>query len=250
MSVLYRMPIDISETRNKSIPKTKPIKETMDIYIPDIVEGISRRNGAIALYIGSGGSGKSSFLLNQMKTVYKKKFHHIHYFCPSASFLSVANHPFKNHDKVYHELTAEGLNDLREELIKIKEDRDEDDDNEYTLVIIDDFANNIKDKALLRELNSMLIKARHLNCSFIFTVQSYLYFPKILRKQLTWASIFNGVRNKEELATITKELIKMKEDDMKQLYDYVFDVPYNHLDIDLFEDKFYKNGNPLMIEEK
>jgi hypothetical protein len=117
-------------------------------------------------------------------------------------------------------------------------------------VIIDDFANNIKDKALLRELNSMLIKARHLNCSFIFTVQSYLYFPKILRKQLTWASIFNGVRNKEELATITKELIKMKEDDMKQLYDYVFDVPYNHLDIDLFEDKFYKNGNPLMIEEK
>jgi len=250
MSVLYRMPIDISETPNKSIPKTKPIKETMDIYIPDIVEGISRRNGAIALYIGSGGSGKSSFLLNQMKTVYKKKFHNIHYFCPSASFLSVANHPFKNHDKVYHELTAEGLNDLREELIKIKEDRDEDDDNEYTLVIIDDFANNIKDKALLRELNSMLIKARHLNCSFIFTVQSYLYFPKILRKQLTWASIFNGVRNKEELATITKELIKMKEDDMKQLYDYVFDVPYNHLDIDLFEDKFYKNGNPLMIEEK
>jgi len=26
-------------------------------------------------------------------------------------------------------------------------------------------------------------------------------------------------------------------------------VPYNHLDIDLFEDKFYKNGNLLTIED-
>jgi DNA replication protein DnaC len=244
------MPISISEEHNADMPKTKPIKETMDTYIPDIVEGVSRRNGAIVLYIGSGGSGKSSFLLNQMKTVYKKKFHHLYYFCPSTSFLSVANHPFKNHDKVYHELTPEALSDLKEELTSIKEEREDGDDNEYSLVIIDDFANSIKDKALLRELNSMLIKARHLNVSFIFTVQSYMYFPKILRKQLTWASIFNGVRNKEELSTITKELIKMKEDDMKQLYEYVFDVPYNHMDIDLFEEKFYKNGNPLEIKER
>jgi len=244
------MSLLITEETNKAVPKTKPIKETMDIFVPDIPAGFSRRNGAIALYIGSGGSGKSSFLLNQMKTVYKKKFHHIHYYCPAASFLSVANHPFKNHDKVHHEFDQEELMKLKDELTEIKESREDDDENEYTLVIIDDFANNLKDKALLRELNSMLIKARHLNCSFIFTVQSYLYFPKILRKQLTWASIFNGVRNKEELATITKELIKMKEDEMKQLYDYVFDAPYNHLDIDLFEERFYKNGNPLTIANK
>jgi len=244
------MPLVITESENKKIPRTKPIKETMDTYVPDIVEGVSRRNGGISLYIGSGGSGKSSFLLNQMKTVYKKKFHHIYYFCPSASFLSVANHPFKDHDKVFHELTPESLIDLKEELMKMKEDREDDEENEYTLVIFDDWANAMKDKAILRELNQMLIKARHLNCSFIFTVQSYLYFPKILRKQLTWASIFNGVRNKEELQTITKEIIKMKEDDMKELYEYVFDAPYNHMDIDLFEDKFYKNGNPLAIVEK
>jgi hypothetical protein len=151
---------------------------------------------------------------------------------------------------VFHELTPESLMDLKDELMKMKEDREDDEENEYTLVIFDDWANAMKDKAILRELNQMLIKARHLNCSFIFTVQSYLYFPKILRKQLTWASIFNGVRNKEELQTITKEIIKMKEDDMKELYEYVFDAPYNHMDIDLFEDKFYKNGNPLAIQEK
>lgn len=243
------MPLEIHEVANDKMPMTKPIKETMDIYVPDIVEGIARRNGGIILYIGSGGSGKTSHLLTQMKTVYKKKFHHIWYFCPSSSFLSVEKHPFEKHDKVHHELTTEALDDIREELTKIKEEREEDDMPEYSLVIIDDFANNLKDKHLLAKLNSMLIKARHLNCCFLFTVQSYLYYPKILRKQLTWVSIFSGVRNKEEWSTITKELLKMSEQDAKQLYDYVFDKPYQHLDIDCFEEKIYKNGNHLEISE-
>ena len=241
--------MQISEIANDKIPKTKPIKETMDVFVPDIVEGVARRNGGIILYICSGGSGKTSHLLGQMKTVYKKKFHHIWYFCPSSSFLSVEKHPFLNHDKVFHELTAEALDDIREELTSIKEDREEDDMPEYSLVVIDDFANNLKDKHLLSKLNSMLIRARHLNCCFLFTVQSYLYYPKILRKQLTWVSIFSGVRNKEEWMTISKELLKMKEDQAKQLYDYVFDKPYQHLDIDSFEEKFYKNGNLLNIKE-
>jgi hypothetical protein len=243
------MPLDISEVPNAAIPKTKPIKETMDVFVPDIVEGVARRNGGIILYIGSGGSGKTSHLLTQMKTVYKKKFHHIWYFCPSSSFLSVQNHPFKKHDKVFHELTAEALDDIREELTTIKEEREEDDNPEYSLVIIDDFANNLKDKHLLSKLNAMLIKARHLNCCFLFTVQSYLYYPKILRKQLTWVSIFSGVRNKEEWSTLVKELIKKTDIEAKQIYDYIFDQPYQHMDIDCFEEKIYKNGNLLNIED-
>jgi CRISPR/Cas system-associated endoribonuclease Cas2 len=243
------MPIlEIKEEVNAKIPKTKPVKETMDKFIPDIVEGVSRRNGGITLYIGSGGSGKTSHLLGQMKTVYKKKFHHIWYFCPVSSFLSVEKHPFEKHDKVMHELTAGALDEIKDELTSIKEDREEDDMPEYSLVIIDDFANDLKDKHIVAKLNGMLVKARHLNCHFIFTVQSYLYFPKILRKQLTWVSIFSGVRNKEEWSTITKELLKMNDADAKKIYDYVFDKPYQHLDIDCFEEKIYKNGNNLEIK--
>lgn len=243
------MPIlAIKEEVNTHIPKTKPVKETMDTFVPDIVEGVSRRNGGITLYIGSGGSGKTSHLLGQMRTVYKRKFHHIWYFCPVSSFLSVAKHPFEKHDKVFHELTAEALDDIKDELTSIKEDREDDDMPEYSLVIIDDFANNLKDKHIVAKLNSMLIKARHLNCHFLFTVQSYLYFPKMLRKQLTWVSIFSGVRNKEEWSAIVKELLKMSDSDAKQLYDYVFDKPYQHMDIDCFEEKFYKNGNHLDIQ--
>jgi hypothetical protein len=242
--------IDIKEETNTGIKKMKPVKERMDIYIPEIPEGISRRNGMIYLLCGAGGSGKTSLMLNQFKKggAYHKKFHHLYYFCPTASFSSVKDHPFEKHDKVYHELTYDALSDLKDELMERKEELEEDDEQEYSCVIIDDYANDLKDKGIQKMLNSMLIKARHLNCSFIFTVQSFLYMPKILRKQITYATIFRP-RNSEEWETIRKEILQMKEDDAKKLFDYVFKEPYQHLDVDTFENKFYKNFNLLNITD-
>jgi hypothetical protein len=94
----------------------------------------------------------------------------------------------------------------------------------------------------------MLIKARHLNTSFIFTLQSYVYMPKILRRQLTSATIFRP-RNSEEWSVIREEILQMKEDDAKKIFDYVFDEPYQHLDVDTFENKYYKNFNLLNITD-
>jgi hypothetical protein len=242
--------IEISEEHNDAIKKSKPIKERMDINIPDIPEGISRRNGMIYLLVGSGGSGKTSLMLNFFKKggAYHKKFHHIYYFCPEVSFGSVKDHPFEKHDKVYHELNEDGLIELKEELMDRKNEIEEDDEPEYNCVIIDDFANSLKDKGVQRALNNMLIKARHLNTAFIFTLQSFMYMPKILRKQITYATIFRP-RNSEEWETIRKEILQMKEPDAKKLFDYCYDEPYTHLDVDAFENKFYKNFNLLRLTD-
>jgi len=245
------MPIvDIKEEINKDIKTTKPVKEKMDKYVKDIPDGISRRNGMIYLLVGSGGSGKTSLLLNQFRRQgsYHKKFHNLYLFTPSISFMSVQNHPFEKHDKVYHELTRETLEDLFSELKDRKEDYDSDDDEEmeYNCVIIDDFASSLKEKDVQKLLNTMLIKARHLNTCFIFTLQSYLYFPKMLRKQTTYATIFKP-KNKEEWNSINQELLQMKEDDARKIYDYVFGQEYSHLDVDTIENKLYRNFNPLVI---
>jgi hypothetical protein len=242
------MPLDISEVPNASIKETKPIKEKMNKYIPDIVEGISRRNGMIYLMIGSGGSGKTSLLLNQFRRggAYHRKFHHLYLFTPAISFQSVANHPFEKHDKVYNELTRDSLEDLYKELRERKEEHDDDDEMEYNCVIIDDMASTLKEKDVQRLLNTMLIKARHLNTCFIFTLQSYLYMPKMLRKQTTFATIFKP-KNREEWNSINQELLQMKEDDAKNLYDYVFEKEYAHLDIDTIENAIYRNFNHLLI---
>lgn len=240
--------IDIKEELNPDIKLTKPIKEKMDKYIKDIPDGISRRNGMIYLLVGSGGSGKTSLLLSQFKKngSYHRKFHNLYLFTPSISFNSIQNHPFENHDKVYHELNQQTLEELNDELISIKEANDEDDEIEYNCVIIDDFASSLKEKDVQRNLNKMLIKARHLNTCFIFCLQSYIYMPLMLRKQTTYATIFKP-KNSEEFLTINKELLQMKEDDAKKLFDYAFKEEYSHLDIDTIENKMYRNFNPLTL---
>lgn len=242
--------MEINEIANKDIKEAKPVKEKMDKYIPDIVEGISRRNGMIYLLVGSGGSGKTSLLLNQFRRggAYHRKFHNLYLFTPSISFMSVQNHPFEKHDKVYHELTRDTLEDLYEELKSRKEDQEEDDDMEYNCVIIDDMASTLKEKDVQKLLNTMLIKARHLNTCFIFTLQSYLYMPKMLRKQTTYATIFKP-KNREEWNSINQELLQMKEEDAKKLFDYAFAKEYSHLDIDTIENHLYRNFNLLELKK-
>jgi hypothetical protein len=106
----------------------------------------------------------------------------------------------------------------------------------------------LKDKNILKMLNKMLIKARHLNTGFIFTLQSFLYMPRILRKQVTYATIFRP-RTRAEWQTINEEILQREDKDAKKIFDYVFNEPYTHLDIDAFENRMYKNFNELQITD-
>jgi hypothetical protein len=265
---------DIEEVKNPTGTVFKPIKERQDIYVPDIVnQNISRRNGMIYVMTGSGGSGKTNLLLNMFKSksCYRNIFNNIYYFCPAASFASLKNHPFEKHPRVYHELTVSLLEEIYNELVSKRIDEketkvekkkrkekyddletsddesDEEKEIEYSMIIIDDFADSLKDKHIQRQLNKMLIKARHLCCSFIFTLQTYLYFPKSLRKQITYITMFKP-KNVEEFNSIARELLNYNKDDALLLYNYVFDAPYTHLDMDTVENKLYKNFNELVIK--
>lgn len=278
--------IKIDEISNPNKQKLKPIKEKQDIFIPNIVDkNIPRRNGSIVIFTGSGGSGKTSALLNMFKSKkqYRGIFDNIYYFCPMTSFLSIANHPFKKLDNLYHELTIANLENIYNELIakreayeeylekqkekrrrknkknkneqfvEYEESESESDDEDaiteiqYSCVIIDDFANDLKNNDIQRQLNKMLIKARHLCCMFIFTLQSYLYFPRMLRKQITYAIIFKP-KSISEWDSITQELIHYNKEDSLKLFNYIFNEPYTTFGYDTVENKTYKNFNLLQIE--
>ena len=47
--------------------------------------------------------------------------------------------------------------------------------------------------------------------------------------------------------SINQELLNMSRANLVKLYDYCFDKPYTHLDIDIKENKLYKNFNRKII---
>jgi ABC-type dipeptide/oligopeptide/nickel transport system ATPase component len=239
----------ISELKN-DLPSIKPVKEIMSLYIDGINKNIPNRNGFIYALIGSPGSGKSSLLLSlfRSRNYYKNKFNHIYLITPESSFISVKNHPFEKHGKVYHELNSEILDNIYNELAEIKKDCLENEfEFEHACIIIDDFASDLKDKELIKSLKQLLIKSRHIGCSFIFTLQAYNLFPLVLRKLLTNISLFKP-KNKIELESVRKELINLNEQDTTDLMNYVFDKEYNHLDIDTNNNNLRKNFNLLIIK--
>ena len=128
------MPIkSIKLIKNKDIPNIKPIKEHMNTYIEQVSLGLPRRNGDRVLIIGAPASGKTSLLLNLFKSkkMLRNKYHNIYLFTPISSFKSVKNHPFKDHDKIYHELTIEILEQINEELMNLKSELEDEDDVIY-----------------------------------------------------------------------------------------------------------------------
>lgn len=239
----------ITEVEN-NLPKIKPVKEIMNIYIDGIDNNLPNRNGFIYALIGGPGSGKSSLLLSLFRdrNYYKKKFNNIFLITPENSFTSVVNHPFANHQHVYHELSHDVLENIYENLMQIKSDNIRDEyEVETSCLIIDDYASDLKDKELITILKRFCTKSRHLSCAIIFTLQAYNMFPLVLRKMLTNITMFKP-KNKIELESIRKELINMNEESTMELMDYVFDAEYNHLDIDTTTNKLRKNYKLLKID--
>ena len=235
---------------DSKLKKMPPIKEAMNIYLDGINRNLPSRNGFVWAVSGSGGSGKSSMLLNMFKSAdyYRGKFDNVFVFTPLTSFLSVHKHPFEKHDKVYHEIDEEVLEEIEDSLLSIKEEcLDMDCPMENSLILIDDMGASLKEPGLIRALNKMILKTRHISCSWVFTLQSYYMLPKLLRKQMNYITIFKP-KNTEEWSSVAKEVFQIAKDKQQDLYDYTFSEPYQHLDIDLFSGKMYKNFNELQIK--
>jgi len=238
----------ITEIDNE-LPNIKPVKEIMNIYIDGIDPNLPNRNGFIYALIGSPGTGKSSLLLSLFgnRKYYKKKFNNIYLITPESSFSSVANHPFKNHTKVFHDLNEDVLENIYEELMDLKRDCLDDGYNmETSCLVIDDFASDLKSKELIKILKKILTKSRHIGCSIIFTLQCYNLFPLVLRKMLTNITLFKP-KNKVELESVRKELINLNEEKTNELFNYVFSEEYSHLDVDTTNSSLRKNFKLLEI---
>ena len=238
--------------RPSDLPNINPVKEKINIRISDVNEHLPHLNGFVWGLIGTGGSGKSSLLLSMFthREYYRSKFDNIYMFVNEGSYLSVKNHPFRDHEHVYHELTTDVLDEISDELLELKKEAiDEGWPIETNLIIINDMANILKSNNLVEHLCSMILKSRHLSVCWIFTLQSYNLMHLTIRKQFTNVTVFRP-KNKKETELLIEEIISMTKEDALKLFNYVFDVKFNHLDVDTTTGQMYKNFNPLTIIDK
>ena len=241
----------ITEIKN-DLPKTKALKEIMEIHVPNIDKNLPSKNGSIYAIIGAPGSGKSNLLFSTLfknLNYYRSKFDNLYLITPESSFLSLQKHPFKDHNKVFHELDKATLEVIFDEILEYKKQALEDDRPiEHSCIIIDDFADGLKDKDIIMSLKKLLIKSRHINCFFIFTLQAYNLFPLVLRKLITNITLFKP-KNNVETESISAELLDMGRDEFQELTNFIYDEPYNHLDYDTNTMELRKNYNLLEIQK-
>jgi hypothetical protein len=235
----------ITEIQNTTLPPIKKIEEKMSVFIPGVNNTIPNRNGNITVMCGPPGSGKTNLLMNMFldKNFYKQKFNNVYLISPESSFLSVKNHPFKDHDKVHFELTEDLIDNIYDELLSIKKETKK---IQYSLLIVDDFAADIKQKSIQSALKRLLVKSRHVSCSVIFTLQSFNLMPLTLRKLVTNLVLFKPKNNKETESL--NEILNMKQDEIHTLLRYGFDELYNFLSIDTNTNEVRKNWNLLQID--
>ena len=241
--------INITEKENKNGAKVQASKQIIDNIIDEEIPYPFSKKNATYLIIGGQGTGKSTFISSiatatkKKCRVWSKKFNKVYYFTPENAFSSEKYHCFKDHDKVYHELTSNSLDEVMDEM---EEDKSPKFNN---LIIIDDFSEELRQKGRFEKvLNKLLYKHRHYNATVVLSVLHLRSIGVPFRKLIDYTILFKN-KSLKELQDYIIELLPYNMKEVKKIFDYVFDKPYNFLFINNRTGTLHKNMNRLLIDK-
>lgn len=235
----------IEEHENPVNLKIQPTKQNIDQKLGVPAPFIDKP----AVYVVSGGmgSGKSTFMNSIMTSagqnrVFKGKFDHIHYSTPPEVFTSDPNHPFNDHEltRLHFELTPSMLDAITEDAIRVKED------GGCSCLILDDWSEELKDKRIENRLKKLIHKHRHYKLNIIISLLTLKSLPRQLRALIDVFVIFKP-KSQIELGTFAEEVFALPKKDINQLFDFVYQTPYDFLFYNQRSNKYHRNFNPLKI---
>jgi len=196
------------------------------------------------LLIGGPGSGKTSLLYAWFKSpkIFKKTFHNIYMFQPTHSRASMKDDLFAKipEDQIYDELNCENLIDV---VNRIKNE-----EKQYNnCIIFDDVTASLKNADVRKMLKELVFNRRHLSCTIIFLVQSWLSIEKDIRKLFN--NIFCFRVNKNELDNIFDEVVESKSKYINDISKMVFSEKYKYLFINVPTQRLFDGFDEILIEE-
>jgi len=159
-------------------------------------------NHNFTVIVGKPGQGKTSLATQLIDQVFRKCFHNVYLIMPPESRDDLVNDIFRvlPPDRIYDDLTAEGLDDLYE---KIKIDKSY---GETSLILIDDFQNILKQPDIEKSLERLIIKMRHIHASIYLLNQNFQKLSKKMRSLASNVILFDI--GKQELLDVFEESFK------------------------------------------
>ena len=196
---------------------------------------------------GGMGSGKTSWILSALKGFYRKTHHDIIVVIPEISLHSISerDNVFSKYcppENLYHEFTEEVLEDIYAKAMNnASEDR-------YTMLIVDDFGPQLKDKACERVMQKLVVKMRHLRLGGIFVLcQNYFQMPKKLRELASNCVLWNS--SKSQNKKFFEEQMQMSDANFERLLKHTPTI-HNWFLVSLkYKRVFTDDWNEVVIEE-
>jgi hypothetical protein len=196
------------------------------------------------LLIGKPKSGKTSLLYSLFKSpqLFKKVYHNIYLFQPSASRASMK-------DKLFDKLPDENkFDELTLENLTYVVDTIKNEDKDYNnCIIFDDMGAYLKNPETKKLLKEIIMNRRHLRCSIYFLVQTWFSIEKDVRK--LFSNIFVFRVSKKELETIFDEVVEQKKCYVGDIAKIVYDEPYKYLFINTDSQRLFKCFDELIIKD-
>lgn len=208
------------------------------------------------LICGGTGSGKTSWVLQMLKiNMFSRVYHDIFLFMPENSFASIneADNVFKKYlpeENIYHDLNEDNLTEVYDKLQTNSRKK------MFSLVIIDDYGDLLKNKKIEAKLNSIFLKNRHLRTSSWILCQNYYMMSKKIREITNNVILFNT--NKSQNEKFFKEMFdkdvskfKMLLRLMKSPHDYIlFNMKYKKIFHDWNQIEFLDEEDYMMTPEE
>lgn len=232
-------------------PDLEPTKMTCDNVInqrlckyPMIQEAFSTTS--FNVIAGKMGQGKTSLLTSLVKKVFKKCFESIYVFMPSNSRESIENDIYGKNlppEQLFDTLNLEGISHVYSEI------QDNSKEKYNSLIIIDDFQVALKDPEIIKVLQKIITKMRHLRTTIFLLQQNFQALVKPLRELVSNLIIFN--LGKSQLEKIFEEIIQFDKEKYQQIIDMCFKDPHDWILINLHKSRsIYKMFDLLVIDDK
>ena len=187
---------------------------------------------AFTMFVAPPGSGKTSMLCGLLTGIYKKVFKRIYVFMPSNSVSSLPENHLFQRLTIEDELTGDKLAKLINEL-------NENEDDEPSLVIIDDQVSKMKDLDVVNELKFLINNRRHLRCSIWLAGQTLSATAALMfRKQAS--HIFIWRPSKKEFKDIHEEfMLGIPKDTAKDIFNTYCEEAHNFIFITMKDGHIY-----------